>query len=126
MCSLDEYTGVDTRRKANQTSIFMKLLSAVFALILMPSVPALESVPFPSHNSALKTILLVIPRVMDPSLSPMSVSRFNLSAGQNAPWKQSMKCVLLFEATRDMRGEGTRQRLDITALIRKRKKERKA
>ena len=36
-----------------------------------------------------------------------------------------MNRVLVFEVTQGVRGEGTRQRLDITALIRKRKKERK-
>ena len=104
----------------------MKLLSAVFALILMLSALALESVPFPSHNSALKTSLLVLPRKMDTNLFPMSDSLSNLSAGRNMFWKQGMNRVLVFEVTQGVRGEGTRQRLDITALIRERKKELKA
>ena len=53
----------------------------------------------------------------------MSDSGVNLPIGQKVFFKQGMKRVLSFEVTEDMRGDGTRQRLDIAALIRERKKE---
>lgn len=104
----------------------MKLLSTVLALAMSLSMLAQESVPFTFHNSSLKSIPLVIPGVMNPNLSPMSDSGVNLPIGQKVFFKQGMKRVLLFEVTEDMRGDGTRQRLDIAALIRERKKELKA
>lgn len=97
----------------------------VFAIVLViaSTAGAQTSIPFTFHNSTLQSIPLIIPGVMNPNLSPKSDSGVNLAIGQKVLFKYRGKREVLFVVDESMRGDGTRQRLDVATLIRERKKE---
>ena len=79
----------------------------------------LKAVPFTLRNNSLKSIYLEIPGVMNPNLSPMSNSGVDLREGQKIYFFDGRRKYLLLEVTADLEGE----KLDVSELIRTRKKE---
>lgn len=77
-----------------------------------------QSVSFFLVNSSLKPIPLIIPKVMDPNLSPLSSSAVNLGYGQKIFFKYSGKKYLLLEVGAQITPD---MKVDVAKLIKDRK-----
>lgn len=99
---------------------------SVFTLVLLVlAATGLQAVPFVLKNNSLRSIPLEIPGVMNPNLSPVSISNVDLSVGQKiyffADGKKGAfkKRYLLLEVTEELAG----RQLPVEKLISERKKE---
>jgi len=77
-------------------------------------------VKFTLRNNSMKSIPLVIPRVMNPNLSPQSNSGVTLKLGQKIFFKKGRKKYVLLVVDETLK-EG--MVLDVAKLIKERKKE---
>lgn len=85
----------------------------------------LQAVPFVLKNNSLRSIPLEIPGVMNPNLSPVSISNVDLAVGQKIYFFSDgkkgafKKRYLLLEVTEELAGK----QLPVEKLINDRKKE---
>lgn len=80
---------------------------------------ALHATSFELKNTSVKAVKLKIPRVMTPSLAPLSSSSIDLKPGQKVFFYHKNKKYLLFKVTKDMEGKS----FQVNKLIRDRKRE---
>ncbi len=71
-------------------------------------------------NESANSIPLIIPSVMNPNLSPFSKSGVDLKMGQKIFFKNKRKKYLLLEVDESIKSEQT---IEVSSLIKKRKKE---
>ena len=93
--------------------------SVVFILFLAFSSLGLQATSFELKNTSVKPVKLKIPRVMTPSLAPLSSSTVDLKPGQKVFFYHKNKKYLLFKVTKDMEGKS----FQVNKLIRERKRE---
>lgn len=80
----------------------------LISLILTFSAPAAQpdpSVSFVLRNNTLKSIPLVIPKYMNPNLSPMSNSGVTLDVGQEVFFLNDKKKYLLLTVNAELQGD---------------------
>ena len=77
--------------------------------------PRPQSITFTLHNSSAKSIPLVIPSVMNPSLSPFSDSGVRLRMGQKVYYRKRGKRKLLLIVDETIKGG---DKIDVAKLIR--------
>lgn len=97
----------------------MKTLLFIYLAGLIFQLPPKESVNFTLRNETLKSIPLVIPRVMNPNLSPKSNSGVGLEVGQEIFFFYKKKKHLLLTVSKDLEGKVVK----VGALIKKRTEE---
>lgn len=79
-----------------------------------------RSISLTLHKSSLRSMLLIIPGVMNPNLSPLSGSGVSLRVGQPIYFQYQGKEALLFKVEESMDGN---KHIDVPKLFKKRKKE---
>lgn len=90
-------------------------------LVVLPAAPDATYIAFTLSNRSLKAIPLIIPGVMNPNLSPLSVSGVSLQMGQEIFFRHKGQQMLLLTVNEEIK-EG--QKIDVAELISKRKQER--
>lgn len=97
----------------------MKKLMLLFLLSM--GIATAKAVPFMLYNSGLSSIALEIPGVMNPNLSPLSVSGVGLGVGQKIYYYHQGQRVTLLEVDESLRN----QKVNVRKLIMKQKAELK-
>lgn len=98
------------------------LVKLNFSPLVIPAAePGGSYIAFTLSNRSLKSIPLIIPGVMNPNLSPLSVSGVTLQLGQEIFFRHRGQQKLLFTVNEEIK-EG--QKIDVAELIHKRKQAR--
>ena len=93
----------------------MKRLLIITALLF--AISTVDAVPFKLKNNRLFSIYLEIPGVMNPNLSPMSVSGVDLAVGQKIYYYEKGKRIELLTVDESLRDA----KIDVGKLIKKRR-----
>lgn len=101
----------------------MKKLFLILTITIVSISLKAQNIPMTFHNGSDKSIQLIIPGVMNPNLNPFSNSGIGLDVGQKVYFYTNgnkKNKALLFEVDNSFKKDA---KIEIDALIEKRKKE---